>query len=266
MSVYKREWETPKGKASAAWYWKFEIGGAKSHLRARNPKNKRQKARTEAEARAFEAIAITRVVEGLPIFDGDPLPSKSGPWTFARFIEERYRPLAKQGHRHYENGAKLSKQSSSAKPTAKCESKSGQASRSSGSTTNTERKSGISAKHEAPAETDISRWRFSFRNKRLELWPKTQSQSTPPAVGWKCFNSKNLPYLPTETTGQSKPLLPTGWECRAHARHLKRRLLVAAPESARKRLERRSPPKPNSLPQTDAASPSVRRECSQLTS
>lgn len=100
MTVYKREWTTPKGRKGSAWYWKFQINGIESHRRAVNPDNPKQKAKSEKEARAFEAVAITRVVNGEDIFK----PKKQA-WTFARFVEEVYKPTAKANHRSFTNGA-----------------------------------------------------------------------------------------------------------------------------------------------------------------
>jgi integrase len=43
------------------------------------------------------------VVGGEPIFK-----PKAQPWTFERFVEEKYRPIAKENHRHYHDGARYS--------------------------------------------------------------------------------------------------------------------------------------------------------------
>lgn len=100
MSVFKREWVSG-GKKQSAWYWDFQINGTRSRQRAANPDNPKQKARTKNEAEVFEAKAIQRVVNGEPIFK-----PKVKPWTFERFVEERFRPVAQETHRDYQNGAK----------------------------------------------------------------------------------------------------------------------------------------------------------------
>jgi len=100
MPVFEREWVSG-GKKQSAWYWKFQINGVESYSRARNPDNPKQKARTKNEAKAFEARAIEIAIRGEPIFK-----PRVKPWTFERFVEERYRPLAEENHRHYQHGAK----------------------------------------------------------------------------------------------------------------------------------------------------------------
>lgn len=99
MSVYKREWITPKGRKGSAWYWKFQLNGEESHSRARNPDNPKQKARTKAEAEVFEAKAIQRMACSEPIFK-----PKQKFWTFAEFVKEIYEPTAKRNLRSYHNG------------------------------------------------------------------------------------------------------------------------------------------------------------------
>lgn len=100
MPVFERTWLSG-GKQRSAWYWKFQINGVESYSRARNPDNPKQKARTKNEAKAFEARAIELAIRGEPIFK-----ARQQPWTFTRFVEERYRPLAIQNHRAYKWGAK----------------------------------------------------------------------------------------------------------------------------------------------------------------
>lgn len=96
MSVYFRSWKTQSGAKAGAWYWKFTVKGVTSHTRAVHPDNPKQKARTRAEAKAFEAIAYSRVVGGLPIFEK---PKQS--ITFNEFVDQVYDPYAKENLRSY---------------------------------------------------------------------------------------------------------------------------------------------------------------------
>jgi integrase len=102
MPVFWREW-TSGGKKRGAWWWKFQVHGQVSHKRACHPDNPKQKAKSKQEAEFFESIAFQRMVKGEEIFK-----PKAKPWTFERFVEEKYRPIAKENHRHYHDGARYS--------------------------------------------------------------------------------------------------------------------------------------------------------------
>lgn len=100
MTVRFRKWPKQSGKTGGAWYWSFTVSGVRSRERARNPENENQKARIRKEAEYFESIAYQRACNFEPIFK-----LKLPPWTFEKFVEERFRPLAEANHRRYANGA-----------------------------------------------------------------------------------------------------------------------------------------------------------------
>lgn len=100
MPVHWKEWVSG-GKRRGAWYYKCQVDGQISQGRAKNPDNRKQKAKTRKEAEYFESIIFQRMCQDEPVFK-----PKAQPWTFERFVEERFRPMAKQNHRDYQTGAR----------------------------------------------------------------------------------------------------------------------------------------------------------------
>lgn len=101
MTVYLRQWRNKKGAKCGEWYWKFDLNGATYHKRATNPLNKRQKAQNKREAENFEALARTRLLAGLPIFEEDETEPESP--TFRLFVERTYLPWAMFNKRSYQS-------------------------------------------------------------------------------------------------------------------------------------------------------------------
>jgi integrase len=103
MPVYWKEWTTAGGKKRGAWYYKRQVDGQIKQGRAKHPDNPKQKAKTKQEAEFFESLIFQRMCQGEEVFKPKPQP-----WTFERFVEEKYRPIAKENHRHYHDGARYS--------------------------------------------------------------------------------------------------------------------------------------------------------------
>src|SRR5262245_358403 len=101
MTVYWKTWPLKGGKSGGAWYMRRMVDGVSVDERAKNPDNPKQKANTKKEAEYFESIVNQRLCQGEPVFKPKPTP-----WTFERFVEEKYRPVAEANHRGYKNGAK----------------------------------------------------------------------------------------------------------------------------------------------------------------